>query len=193
MRSICTCGWKVPPADSTWDADWGSSPTLFVDRSGRQLVGAGQKDGHYYAFDRSNLAQGPVWTAPVAVQGDVPQDGDGTLSTAAFDASRLYVGGGTPPDGSDPYAHGTVVAIDATKGAILWRQNFPGPVIAPVSTVNGIVFAAGGNLIEAIDASTGKMLWSYRTNAGLYGGIAIAGDTIYVGDLSGKMYAFRID
>jgi outer membrane protein assembly factor BamB len=35
-------------------------------------------------------------------------------------------------------------------------------------------------------------LWSYRTDGGLYGGIAIAGNTIYVGDLSGKMYAFRV-
>src|SRR5438445_5264293 len=42
--------WKVNSDDSTWDADWGSSPTLFADQSGRQLVGAGHKDGHYYAF-----------------------------------------------------------------------------------------------------------------------------------------------
>jgi len=184
--------WKVGPEDSTWDADWGSSPTLFADRGGRQLVGAGHKDGHYYAFDRSNLAQGPVWTATIAQMGEVPQDGDGTLSTAAFDGVRLYVGGGTPPDGNDAEAHGTVVALDPAKGTILWRQNFPGPVIAPVSTVNGVVFAAGGNLVEAIEASSGKILWMYRTDAGMYGGIAIAGDSIYVGDLSGKMYAFRV-
>ncbi len=78
------------------------------------------------------------------------------------------------------------------SGKIVWRQGFPGPVIAPVSTVHGVVFAAGGNLIAALDAADGKVLWSYRTAAPLYGGIAIAGDTIFVGDLSGKLYAFRI-
>ena len=52
--------------------------------------------------------------------------------------------------------------------------------------------AAGGNLVEALDAATGNVLWSYRTDSLLYGGIAIAGDTIYVGDLSGKLYAFRV-
>ncbi|HJT17569.1 MAG TPA: PQQ-binding-like beta-propeller repeat protein, partial [Thermoanaerobaculia bacterium] len=110
--------WKVGAADSTWDADWGSSPTLFSDRTGRQLVGAGHKDGHYYAFDQTNLAQGPVWTATVAQMGEVPQSGDGTLSTAAFDGARLYVGGGTPADTNDAYAHGTVVAVDPAKGSI---------------------------------------------------------------------------
>jgi len=184
--------WKVSSEDSTWDADWGSSPTLFADPSGRQLVGAGHKDGHYYAFLRSDLGAGPVWTALVAKPGEVPQDGDGTLSTAAFDGTAVYVGGGVPPDSADPYVHGSVSAIDPASGEILWRQGFPGPVIAPVSTVHGIVFAAGGNLVAALDATDGKVLWSYRTAAPLYGGIAIAGDTIFVGDLSGKLYAFRI-
>src|SRR5207248_3927419 len=164
----------------------------FFDRDGKQLVGAGHKDGRYYAFLRSDLAAGPVWTAEVAQQGEIPQQGDGTLSTAAFDGTRLYVGGGTPPDPADPEARGSVVAIDPANGTVLWRHAFPGPVIAPVSTVNGVVFAAGGNLVEALDASSGNVLWSYRTDSLLYGGIAIAGNAIFVGDLSGTLYAFRI-
>src|SRR5437899_2524799 len=151
--------WKVDTDYATWDADWGSSPTLFTDATGRELVGAGHKDGHYYAFLRSDLASGPVWSAEVALQGEVPQEGDGTLSTAAFDGTRLYLGGGNPPDSADPDAHGSVVALDPANGTVLWRQAFPGPVIAPVSTVNGVVFAAGGNLVEALDAADGKILW----------------------------------
>jgi len=184
--------WKVDAEDATWDADWGSSPTLFSDSSGRQLVGAGHKNGLYYAFLRSDLAAGPVWSTIVATQGDVPQDGDGTLSTAAFDGTRIYVGGGTPPDAIGTETHGSVVAIDPANGNVLWRQTFPGPVIAPVSTVHGVVFASGGNLVQALDAANGNVLWSYRTDAPVYGGIAIAGNTIFVGDLSGTLYAFRV-
>lgn len=184
--------WKVGPDDSMWDADWGSSPTLFVDANGRELVGAGHKDGNYYAFLRSSLTAGPVWKAEVAASGDQPQSGDGTLSTAAFDGTRLYVGGGTPPNAADSEVHGSVAGIDPTSGKVLWRQAFPGPVIAPVSTVNGVVFAAGGNLVEALDAASGDVLWTYRTDADVYGGIAIAGETIFIGDLSGKLYAFRV-
>lgn len=184
--------WKVDADYSSWDSDWGSSPTLFYDASGRLLVGAGHKDGNYYVFRRDHLSDGPVWSAPIATSGEIPQQGDGTLSTAAFDGTRLYVGGGNPPDATDPDAHGSVVALDPAAGTVLWRQTFPGPVIAPVSTVNGVVFAAGSNLVEALDAANGKVLWSYRTDMPIYGGIAITGNTIFVGDLAGKLYAFRI-
>ncbi|HEV2722191.1 MAG TPA: PQQ-binding-like beta-propeller repeat protein [Thermoanaerobaculia bacterium] len=192
---IAEDGWKVGDGSedyASWDADWGSSPTLFYDASGTLLVGAGHKDGSYYAFNRSDLASGPVWTAPIAAGGEIPQQGDGTLSTAAFDGTRLYVGGGTPPDSSDAEAHGSVAAVNPADGKILWRQTFPGPVIAPVSTVNGVVFASGGNLVQAFDAADGHVLWSYRTDAPIYGGIAIAANTIFVGDVSGKLYAFRV-
>jgi outer membrane protein assembly factor BamB len=184
--------WKVDSEYADWDADWGSSPTLFYDANGNQLVGAGHKDGHYYAFSRAKLSDGPVWNTEIALGGEIPQEGDGVLSTAAFDGTRLYVGGGTPPDSDDPGVHGTVVALDPADGKVLWRQTFPGPVIGPTSTVGGVVFAAGGNLVEAIDAASGQVLWSTHTDADLYGGIAIAGDTIFVGDLAGSLYAFRI-
>ena len=184
--------WKVDLGSVPWDGDWGSSPTLFFDRNGQEYVGAGHKDGHYYAFLRSNLSAGPVWRASVAQSGDSPQDGDGTISTAAFDGARLYVGGGNAPGSNNPYLNGTVVAIDPLTGKILWRHGFPGPVLAPISTVNGVVFATGSNLIEALDAKSGNVLWSFRTDGTIFGGIAIAGDTIFVGDLSGQLYAFRI-
>ena len=184
--------WKVNLGAISWDGDWGSSPTLFFDRNGQEYVGAGHKDGNYYAFLRSNLAQGPVWKAAISQRGDAPQDGDGTISTAAFDGARLYVGGGNAPGSNNPYLNGTVVAIDPMTGKTLWRHGFAGPVLAPISTVNGVVFAAGNNQIEALDAKTGNTLWSFRTDGTIYGGIAIAGDMIFVGDLSGQLYAFRI-
>ena len=134
-----------------------------------------------------------MWKAAIAQAGDAPQDGDGTISTAAFDGARIYVGGGNAPGSNNPYLNGTVVAIDPLTGKILWRHGFPGPVLAPISTVNGVVFAAGNNQIEALDGKTGNVLWSYRTDGGIFGGIAIAGDTIFVGDLSGQLYAFRIN
>ncbi|HVO52617.1 MAG TPA: PQQ-binding-like beta-propeller repeat protein, partial [Thermoanaerobaculia bacterium] len=175
-----------------WDADWGSSPTLFSDGAGRALVGAGHKDGHYYAFDRMNLAAGPVWTATLANEGDVPQSGEGTLSTAAFDGHHLYVGGGVPPGNSDPAVGGSVSALDPATGAIVWRRYTAGTVVAPVSTANGVVFSTAGNLAFALDAATGNVLWSTPTAGGCYGGVAIAHGRIYFGDLAGTLYCFSI-
>ena len=185
--------WKLNTGDSPyWDADWGSSPTLFTDAEGRLLVGAGQKDGGYYAFVRSDLAAGPVWVAPVAIGGEVPQAGEGTLSTAAFDGKTLYVGGGSPPTSSDPAAAGAVSAVAPDDGRILWIRTFPGPVLAPVSFANGVVFGVGGRTVAAFDAASGETLWSFRMDAWGFGGIAVARGHLYVGDLSGRLYAFGI-
>jgi outer membrane protein assembly factor BamB len=185
--------WKLPnDSGDYWDGDWGSSPTLFTDATGRELVGAGQKDGGYYAFDRDDLAAGPVWIAPIAIRGDVPQNGEGTLSTAAFDGKRLYIGGGIPRDNNDPAVLGAVSAIDPTTGKVLWRHTFSGPVIAPVSFANGVVFAVGGTTVAALDAATGNVLWSFDMDAPGFGGVAIARGRVYAGDLAGNLYAFGV-
>jgi outer membrane protein assembly factor BamB len=185
--------WKLPNDSGVyWDGDWGSSPTLFTDAAGRQLVGAGQKDGGYYAFDRNDLDAGPIWVAPIAVGGDVPQQGQGTLSTAAFDGKRLYVGGGIPRDNIDPAVFGAVSAVNPGTGKVVWRHTFGGPVVAPVSFANGVVFAVGGNTVVALDAVTGSLLWSFDMNNWGFGGIVIARGRAYVGDLDGNLYAFGV-
>jgi outer membrane protein assembly factor BamB len=173
-----------------WDGDWGSSPTLFTDATGRELVGAGQKDGGYYAFDRNNLAAGPIWIAPIAIFGEVPQAGQGTLSTAAFDGKALFIGGGIPPGTEDPSILGAVSAVEPATGKILWRHTFEGPVVAPVSFANGVVYAVGGKSVVALDAATGAVRWSFEMKAWGFGGVAIARGRIYVGDLFGTIYAF---
>lgn len=184
--------WKVDPGNVP-DADWGSSPTLFADGGSRQLVGAGQKDGFYYAFLRDNLRSGPVWKAPLARGGGCPQCCDGTLSTAAFDGQRLYVGAGAPPDIDAAEFVGTVSALEPATGAVLWRYEISGgPVIAPITVVNGVVFTAGANRIVALSAATGEELWSFVTPAWCYGGVAVANGRVFVGDTLGIFYAFGL-
>lgn len=180
--------WQID-TKGTDDADWGSSPTLFSDRQGRALVGAGQKDGHYYAFLRDDLAAGPVWTTELASGGACPLCGDGTLSTAAFDGERLYVGSGKRE--GEPTL-GSVVALDPASGKVLWRHATQSPVIAPVSYANGVVFTTAGKHALALDASSGDVLWDFTTKGMCVGGIAITDQGIFFGDLSGALYAFSI-
>lgn len=183
--------WKLSPEDFALapDADWGSSPTLFRDASGNRLVGAGEKNGYYYAFSRDDLARGPLWKAPIATPGFCPQCGGGTISTAAFDGKRLYVGGGVTAHAG---ALGSVVALDPGTGAELWRAPMNGPVLAPISFANGVVFAAGGTSVVAIDAETGAVLWHADSSSALYGGIAISDGRIFFGDVAGNLYAYEI-
>lgn len=183
--------WKLPPEDFALalDADWGSSPTLFSDSAGNPMVGAGQKNGFYYAFRRGDLAGGPAWKTAIAVPGECPQCSQGTLSTAAFDGERLYVGGGATAGFAAP---GAVTALDPTTGAVVWSHPLGGPVIAPISYANGVVFAAGGKSCVALDAATGTLLWHADVTTPLYGGIAISHGRIFFGDLAGNLYAYEI-
>jgi outer membrane protein assembly factor BamB len=183
--------WKLVDADPLADADWGTSPTLFMNSSGTQLVGAGEKDGHYYAFARHGLAAGPLWKTELAKGGSCPLCADGVLSTAAFDGNRLYVGSGRPP-GQDDSIIGAVYALNPDDGAILWQHLFTAPVIAPISYANGVVFTTVGNSAVALDAETGTMLWHADTTEICVGGVAITDRGIVFGDLAGNLYAYAI-
>jgi outer membrane protein assembly factor BamB len=114
------------------------------------------------------------------------------LSTAAFDGTTLFVGGGRPPDSDDDSVLGAVTAVSPVDGTILWRHTFNGPVIAPVSFANGVVFAVGGKSVVALDAATGSLLWSFEMKSLGFGGVAIARGRAFIGDLFGNVYAFGI-
>src|SRR5437763_16315894 len=52
-------GWRIPASQQGVDSDFGVSPTLFngkINGVSTPLVGAGNKNGFYYAFVRDHLA-----------------------------------------------------------------------------------------------------------------------------------------
>ncbi len=164
--------WKIEDRQPYSDSDWGTSPTLFTDSAGRQLVGAGQKDGHYYAFLRQGLKDGPIWKTQLAQDGACPLCADGVLSTAAFDGTRLYVGSGRPPN-AESGTLGAVYALDPNNGSIVWQHPLDAPVIAPISYSNGVVFTTSGTHVIALDVASGALLWSALTDGMCVGGVAI--------------------
>src|SRR5438270_729604 len=66
------------------DLDFGASPNVFTDASGRKLVGTGQKSGVYHVFDATTMA--PVWKTPVGP----PSDFGGIVGSTAVDSSGIY-------------------------------------------------------------------------------------------------------
>jgi outer membrane protein assembly factor BamB len=86
---------------------------------------------------------------------------------------------------------GTVAAVDMASGKTLWRQGL-GPAEFPpyVATSNGIIFAgtvnggaaeAQSGKLYALDAETGKQLWSVPVTGGVNEGPAAAGGAVYTG------------
>jgi outer membrane protein assembly factor BamB len=184
-------GWKIPPSAVVDDSDWSTSPILFTDSGSRQLVGAVNKNGLSYAFDRTNLAAGPVWQRPIAYGGQCPTCGDASAASAAFAGGVLYVAGGnTTIAGSG--AVGSVRALGPADGAVLWEHPDPAPVVAALAYANGLIVAGAGPTLEVLAAATGKRLYSYTTGAAIYGPPTVSGGRIYTGSVDGHLYAWGL-
>ena len=73
-------------------------------------------------------------------------------------------------DGADHI--GELQAWDLAKGERVWTHEFQSPNWGPVlATGGGLVFAGGTSdrYLRAFDASSGEVLWQYRTNSGITG------------------------
>jgi polyvinyl alcohol dehydrogenase (cytochrome) len=182
------------------DADFGSGANLFtatLDGRPRDLVGAGQKSGIYWALDADTGAL--VWKTRVG-----PGSHFGGIHWgAATDGQRIYVGandsdgvafvlGGKGVHAGEMTTTGGWSALDPSTGDLLWQV--PDPALAqplngasvngPVAIVNGVLFGgsmdASGTMF-ALDAASGSVLWSFQSGGTVYGGPAVAGGVVYWG------------
>jgi outer membrane protein assembly factor BamB len=118
-----------------------------------------------------------------------------------FGAGTIGVANGLVYAGVDDQK-GTVVAVNVASGKTLWRQVLGSAQYSPyLVSVNGVVFAGltrslqssgpdGGGLY-ALNAATGKQLWSVPVNGGVNAGPVAAGDVIYTGSAGGVLDAWQ--
>lgn len=108
----------------------------------------------------------------------------------------------------------TVTAVDATSGEVVWKHNVKpderergsgvlgfnimrgggqvsGGFGGGVATGGGKVFVASGyRTMSALDAATGAVLWTVRTDSPLHGAPTLAGARVYVVDIDNQIIAF---
>ncbi|HEV7284231.1 MAG TPA: PQQ-binding-like beta-propeller repeat protein [Kaistia sp.] len=144
------------------DYDFAGAPQLFeaeIDGQPRRLVGAGQKSGIYYVWDR--VTGEPIWNTVVGYGG---VDG-GIHGEASIGSDRILVWSNNnylhrQPPGQ---AKLTVKALDPSTGQPLWVRDEVQPAL---------LFAAGflagdtyflpslDGRIRAYDAGTGETVWT---------------------------------
>ena len=158
-----------------WTFDFGPA---VADIAGQPAVADGvvyvtSSDGELFAFSAANGAK----RQRVAGFG-------------AFGAGTIAVINGVVYAGLND-KKGTVVAVNAATGKTLWRQGL-GPATFPpsVASTSGIIFAGTVNggaagpqsgKLYALDAKTGKQLWSVPVNGGVNEGPVAAGGVVYAG------------
>lgn len=168
------------PAGPDWD--FAQGPLLFADTGADNdvgLVGAGQKSGMFWTFRAKDGK--PVWSrqvAPAGLTGGLQwgSSSDGQNVFVAVANSGL-TGSGTNPgvwtlkDGSTTTAGGWA-SLDARTGAVQWTTPDPqgSRAEAALSGANGVLFGCNLDQVNgtmyALDARTGKVLWSFNSGSG---------------------------
>lgn len=82
-----------------------------------------------------------------------------------------------------------VYAIDAATGRKKWDYSTGDAWVSNTPAVSGGVVYVGTNPFNALDANTGKLLYSFQARSGVFSSPAIAGDTAYFGSLIGSLFA----
>jgi outer membrane protein assembly factor BamB len=145
------------------DSDFGGSPTLFTATLPGQtkptpMVGACDKNGYYYAWNRTNVAAGPVWSIDLQRPGP-PVGNDICIAAAAWDGHRLFLVGPTATVGGTVFA-GTVSQVNPATGAVIWQSGVPGETDGAPTLDGGGVIA-----VPVYNAKAGTTAGSYLYNA----------------------------
>lgn len=158
------------------DADVGAGPNLWS--SGDQdLVGMGDKRGDYYALDRD--------TGEIVWETDMT-DGSllgGVIGTSAQADGTIFVGSNNGDEETNmPGGDAMVVALDSDDGSILWQEEVPGSIFAPITVTPGLVFVGTtASQFHIFDAETGEELWSMDTPDQVGSGATVVDGVVYWG------------
>src|SRR5207249_140638 len=116
-------------------------------------------NGVYYAFDETHVSSGPIWQTQIAVGGEGPEAGDGTISSSAWDGKTLYVGGGRTTINGQA-CQGGLRALNPATGAVIWSQCMTdGPVMGSITLVPGVVAIAEGTALWLMSSADGHSLF----------------------------------
>jgi polyvinyl alcohol dehydrogenase (cytochrome) len=195
------------------DFDFGQAPALFTVKAAgtgksRDVVGAGQKSGQYWALDPDTGAV--LWVTQAGPGGTA----GGLQWGSAVDGQRVYTANANSnniawtlqPGGTTSTTNGVWSGLDAVTGAVLWQTTPPhgGSSSGPVTTANGVVFGCSldaNGYMYALNGSTGAVLWQFPSGGSCLSGAAISNGTLYwgsgysnfgFGTPNNKVYAFGL-
>jgi polyvinyl alcohol dehydrogenase (cytochrome) len=197
------------------DFDFGSAPNLFtVVKNGteRDMVGAGQKSGVYWALDPDTGAT--IWATLVGPGGIT----GGIQWGSATDGAHIYVAIHNSrnisytlaPDHTITVNAGSWAALDPETGKIIWQIPVTGrdprnPKLGAgaegqMSAAAGVVYAGSlsGDMV-AIDGDSGAILWKFASGGSVISGPSIVNGTVFWGSGysrggtgNNKLFAFSL-
>ena len=196
--------WQATPHDpyscdaqgncSGLDQDFGATANSLTGVPGTAAVGAGGKDGVYYAYDSAgNLSWKTQVTTGSDIGGMIGSTAVGKLGLlhgnhpAVFAATAIPVSSADPQgsfqnDLEHPNQAFGVHAVDAVTHKVVWDAPV-GPAYGAAAYDNGVVFVPDTftDSLLALDADTGAILRTQALDAPPASPIAVSGNSIYMG------------
>jgi outer membrane protein assembly factor BamB len=172
---------------------------------------AGSYDGHLYALDAATgrvrwkfETDGPVHSTPAVQDGivyvagcdenfraitlaegkevfQIPS-GSNTAASPLIDGDHAYFG----------TFNSEVLGIDLRARKIVWRYQNPDrqfPFYSSAALAGRRLIVGGRDkLVHAIDATSGKSVWTFATRARVDSSPVVAGNRVYIGSGDGRLY-----
>jgi outer membrane protein assembly factor BamB len=87
---------------------------------------------------------------------------------------------------------GEVIAFASGFGKIRWRKRI-GPTESSPLVTDGVVYVGDWRgRVYALDATTGRVRWTFQGKGRIKGAVARSGNRLYVGTYEGYLYALRV-
>jgi outer membrane protein assembly factor BamB len=149
------------------DLDFGTSPVIFHDSTGRILTGANHKNGVFYAYVLDKVSDGPLWSRSTGTSVGMMPAYDPTFG----DGGTLFIA-----------ANSKIYAVDPATGKDRWTPVSVGTMHGNMAIASGLIFAnTGSDGLQILDEATGKNLRTLAPpNAGAANsGVAVANGVVY--------------
>ncbi len=202
--------YQFTPNDG-WDYD-GVNETVSFDMDGKKLAGHADRNGFFYVLDRTNgklvnafpFVKQIDWAKGIDLKtgrpietgvrpGDPTKSADGKKGETVFVAPSFLGGKNWMPMAYSPDTN--LFYVPANEwGMDLWNE--------PITYKKGAAYLGAGFTIKplnedyigalrAVDPKSGKIVWEYKNNAPLWGGVlATGGNLVFTGTPEGYLKAF---
>ncbi len=149
------------------DLDFGTTPLIFHDGTGRVLVGANHKNGTFYAYVLDKVSGGPLWSRATGTSVGMMPAYDPTLGSGG----TLFIA-----------ANSKIYAVDPATGKDRWTPVSVGTMHGNMAVASSLIFATtGATGVQILDEATGAHLRTLLpANAGAANsGVVVANGAVY--------------
>jgi hypothetical protein len=156
------------------DADYGTTPIIFSDETGRVLVGAAQKTGVFYAYLKGQVDKGPIWSRSVGLVIGLASAYDATAGSGG----TLFFGG------AQGFEIGVkIYAVDPATGQDrLTPIPVAGQIYGNLAIANGLLYVNEGvDGVFVYDDKTGAQITALvpPSPGPVYTGVTVSNGVVY--------------